>query len=90
MDGSYIKALIKEIQRDPVSHKIIHIDLEELQEGKLLTSEVPINFYGEDDNSKKWCNTSKGKNNIKVQCKAESLPKFIDVDVSTLRIGDTL
>lgn len=90
VDGSVHKGLIKEIQRDVVSHKIIHIDLEELQEGKLLTSDVPVIFMGEDEIVRNGAIFQKEKTNIKVQCKAESLPKFIAVDISTLRVGDTL
>ena len=89
IDGEVHKGLIKEIQRDAVNHKIIHIDLEELQEGKLITSEVPVIFIGEDEVIRNGAILQKEKTNVRVECRAEDLPKFITVDVSTFNVGDT-
>jgi ribosomal protein L25, Ctc-form len=88
LDGENHKALIKEIQRDPVHHKITHIDLAELAENTVVQTEVPIVFNGEDLVMKKGGAVQKEKSNVKVQCKGESIPKFISVDLSKLDIGD--
>ena len=42
LNGCAHKALIKDVQRDPVSHKIIHLDLEELEQNQKIVSSVPI------------------------------------------------
>lgn len=89
LDGESHKALIKEIQRDPVHHKITHIDLAELPENTVVQTEVPIVFNGEDLIMKKGGSVQKEKSNVKVQCKGESIPKFINVDLSKLDIGDS-
>ncbi|KZL93716.1 50S ribosomal protein L25 [Clostridium magnum] len=89
LDGESHKALIKEIQRDPVHHKITHIDLAELPENTVVQTEVPIVFNGEDLIMKKGGAVQKEKSNVKVQCKGESIPKFINVDLSKLDIGDS-
>lgn len=88
LDGQNHKALIKEIQRDPVHHKITHIDLAKLSENTVVQTEVPIVFNGEDLIMKKGGAVQKEKTNIKVQCKGESIPKCINVDLSKLEIGD--
>lgn len=81
--------LIREVQRNPVNHKIIHIDLEEIPKNQTIQTDVPILFMGEDFVSRKGGVVQKERTNVKVQCKYEYIPKHIDVDVSKLEIGDS-
>ena len=48
LDGETHKGLIKEVQRDPVTNKIIHLDLEELKGKNKIVSAVPIHYIGEE------------------------------------------
>ncbi|MBC2580256.1 50S ribosomal protein L25 [Clostridium sp. DJ247] len=89
IDGQKHKTLIKEVQRDPVKRKIMHIDLEELPENETIRAEVPIVFKGEDLVMKRGEAVQKEINTVRVQCKAEILPKFISVDISSLNAGET-
>ncbi len=88
MNGNEEKALIKEIQRDPVSHKIIHIDLEEISGNEEIQSEVPIQFVGEEWLNNRGAVLQKEKVVVKVNCKADELPKSIKIDVSNGKLGD--
>lgn len=89
LDGENHKTLIKEIQRDPVHHKITHIDLAQLSENTVVQTEVPIVFNGEDLIMKRGGAVQKEKANVKVQCRGENIPKYINVDLSKLDIGDS-
>lgn len=89
LEGTNHKALIKEIQRDPVDHKIIHIDVEELKEDSKVTTEIPIVFMGENEVKKDGGIIQKEKSSIKVQCSASEIPRYINVDLSNLHLGDT-
>jgi len=89
LDGEKYNTLIKELQRDPVHHKITHIDLAKLYENTTVQTEVPIVFNGEDLIMKKGGAVQKEKANVKIQCKGESIPKYINVDLSKLDIGDS-
>lgn len=89
IDGKEYKALIKEIQRDPVNHKIIHIDLQELSDESKITTEVPLIFMGENKVLKNGGIIQKEKNSVKVQCSPENIPKYINVDISGMIKGDT-
>lgn len=88
LDGQNRKTLIREVQRDPVHHKIMHIDLAELTENSTVHTEVPIVFVGEDLVMKKGGAVQKEKTNIKIQCKGNNIPKCINVDLSKMEIGD--
>lgn len=89
IDGKEHKALIKEIQRDPVNHKIIHIDLQELSNESRITTEVPLVFMGDDKVMQNGGIIQKEKNNVKVQCSPENIPRYINVDLSRMIMGDT-
>ena len=88
MNGNEEKALIKEVQRDPVSHKIIHIDLEEISGNEEIQSEVPIQFVGEEWLNSRGAVLQKEKVVVKVNCKVDELPKSVKIDVSNGKLGD--
>ena len=89
INGDNHNVLIKEIQREPVNHKIIHIDFEELYENSRVLTEVPIKFLGENFINKNGDVLQKEKSSIKLQCIASKIPKSIEVDVSNLIAGDS-
>jgi large subunit ribosomal protein L25 len=88
INGTTHKTLIKEIQRDPVNHNLIHIDLEEINGNKTIISEVPIMFNGEAMVGKTGGILQKEKDIVKIQCKADKLPKYINVDLRECKVGD--
>jgi ribosomal protein L25, ctc-form len=81
LNGKEHKALIKDVQRDPVTHKIIHLDLEELDQNKKIISTVPIYYEGEGLLNKKGMVLQKEKDSIKVECTADNLPKYIKINI---------
>lgn len=90
IDGEKHKTLIKEIQKDSVKHKILHIDLEELTENSVFVTDVPLIFKGEDCIRKFGGILQKSKDSVKIKCEADKLPKNINVDISNLNFGDSL
>ena len=87
LDGYNGTAVIKEVQKDPVSHKVIHVDLEEVSGNKILQTEVPIKLGGKEFLSQKGIVIQNQKDSVRISCKAEDLPKVIEVDVSSAKLG---
>jgi large subunit ribosomal protein L25 len=85
--GTDHRALIKEIQKDPVNRKLMHIDLEELSNDTVVVTDVPIHFIGEDKVARNGAILQKERNKVKVQCSGGNIPKSINVDVSGLGFG---
>ncbi|MDV4150651.1 50S ribosomal protein L25 [Clostridium sp. AL.422] len=83
LEGEGCQALIKNVQRDPVTHKIIHLDLEELDQNKKIVSSVPIYYEGEGYLNKKGMVLQKEKDSIKVECNADKLPKYIKININS-------
>lgn len=87
LDGHSGMAIIKDVQKDPVTQKLLHIDLEDVSSGKEIVAEVPIKYHGKRFLSEKGVVLQTQKDCIKVSCRAEDLPSSIDIDVSKAQIG---
>ncbi len=88
INGDSHNVLIKEIQREPVNQKIIHIDFEELYENSRVITEVPIKFIGENTVNKNGGILQKERSSVKLQCATAKIPKVINIDVSNLTAGN--
>ena len=79
------KALVREVQRDPVSRAILHVDFYRVSMAERITTEVPITLVGESllaagaDAIMLY-----GVSSIQIQCLPGDLPDAIEVDVSAL------
>ncbi|MGL5615554.1 MAG: 50S ribosomal protein L25 [Sarcina sp.] len=82
MEGENHKAIIKEIQRDAITRKIIHVDLENIDNKKEVTANIPVNFTGRENLTKHGAIVQRAKETIKVKGDADSLPKSINFDLS--------
>ena len=83
--------LIKEIQYDPVKSDIIHVDFNEISLTKVIKVNVPVLAKGEPAGVKQeggslehilW--------EVEIECLPTDIPKEIEVDVSNLKIGDSI
>lgn len=87
INGEAHKALVKDVQRDPVSHKIIHLDMEELEGNQTIVSSVPIHYVGEEMLTKNGRVLQKEKDSVKVECTADTLPKFVEINLKGGNVG---
>lgn len=85
--GNEHRALVKDVQRDPVTHKIIHLDLEEVDGNQKIISSVPIHYVGEELLTKKGIVLQKEKDSVRVECCANSLPKYVDMNINQGKVG---
>ncbi|WP_300381828.1 50S ribosomal protein L25 [Clostridium sp.] len=94
VNGDRVKALIKDVQRDPVTNKIIHLDLQELEHNQKVISQVPIHYLGEEFLHRKGMVLQKEKDTIKVECYSDNIPKSFKINMtqddkeSVYRISD--
>lgn len=87
LDGYSGTAMIKEVQKDPVTHNVIHIDLEEINKNENIIAEVPIEFHGKDFLNAKGVVLQAEKDTVMVSCKPDELPRVIDFDIKSAKIG---
>ena len=84
-------AIIRELQFDPVSEQLLHVDLQEVSADRAITVHVTVRPIGEAAGVRE----QKGILNLvlyelAVSCLPTAIPERIDADVSALMIGDVL
>jgi len=83
--------LIKELQRDPVKDKLVHVDLNEISLTETLKVKVPIMAKGEAVGVKQESGVLQHIMwEAEVECLPTNIPDKIEVDVTNLKIGGTL
>ena len=80
--------LIKDVSRDPVTHRILNIDIEEIDDKKDVLAEVPIIYEGVDYLISKGAVLQKERDVVKVNCKTKDMPKNIKFNVGRGTNGD--
>lgn len=83
-------ALIKDYQVDPVTRDLVHVDLLEIDTTKKVRVTVPFHFSGKSVGVAEGGVLNIVGRTIEVRCLPTSIPKHIDVDVSALKIGDSI
>jgi len=80
-------ALPKQVQRDPVTDAIEHVDLIIVRRGERVTVEVPLVVVGE---VKGEAMIVQDQTSLTIEAEATSIPPNVEIDVSTLEIGDVV
>ncbi|MBN2854117.1 50S ribosomal protein L25 [Patescibacteria group bacterium] len=96
LDGSKIKVLVKDIQRNVLNHSLTHADFYQVNMKEKVVTEIPLNFIGESKAVKELGGMlNKDLDNLEVECLPGDLVDHIDVDLSVLasfddaiRVGD--
>ena len=90
VDGKVQKALLRDLQRHPYKQIIMHIDFQRIDENKALRTAVPLHFVGEDKSpagKSAEVVVTHEQNEVVVECLPKDLPEFIEVDLSSLAVG---
>lgn len=88
--GAALRALVREVQIDPTSRRVLHVDFYQVHAGERIEVEVPLHFIGTAAGVKAGGILHPNFNALPVSCLIEQIPESIDVDVSALEIGDSL
>lgn len=88
--GQPIQAMIKEVQKHPVSGHYWHLDLGQISLTHVVRTFVPVVFEGEPKGISAGGFIQYGDTNVEVECLPMELPQNISVDISALEIGDRI
>lgn len=87
--ASPVKAIIQDVQLDPATDKILHVDFHQVKMTEKLEIEVDLEFTGEAPAVKELGGTLlKLRDKVKVECLPTDLVKSIIVDTSGLKTFD--
>lgn len=83
--------IVKEIQRDPVTDRPLHIDFQIISLKEKVEVKVPIHLVGEETALKLTGGMIDFPvREVRIKCLPKDIPKYIEVDVSNLKIGQAI
>ncbi len=83
-------AVIKEVQRHPLTDTVLHLDLFEVAMDEPLTLKVPIEIVGTSVGIKAGGILQHGIRELQIQCLPAVIPDTIRVDITALEIGQAI
>jgi len=89
-DGGSQIAAVREIQRDPLSQSINHIDFLGVSMDETIEFSVSLDFQGTALGTKEGGVLTISSEMVAVECNPINVPDSISVDISELEIGDSI
>jgi large subunit ribosomal protein L25 len=84
-------SFLQEVQRDPITDRFLHVDLHEVKADEKFEIRVKISLTGESFGVKNQSGVLETSNQfVRIRCLPKDLPNFIEVDVTELKVGETI
>ena len=92
VEGEESQAVLKSVHRDPATNRVIHMDFQRISARSEIRMHVPLHFVNEED-----CPGRKAGGivthllvEVEVGCLPKDLPEYIEVDMASLDVGDSV
>jgi large subunit ribosomal protein L25 len=83
-------ALIQDVQHNPLTGAIIHLDFHAISENERIHANIPLELVGDAAGVKAGGLLEHLVHKLEVQCLPKDLPEIIRVDVSGIEVGKAL
>ncbi len=84
-------SFLQEVQRDPMTDKFLHVDLQEVKSDEKFEIRVPVHLEGESYGVKNQSGVLEiASHALRVRVLPKDLPEFVIVDVAELKVGETI
>ena len=93
LEGKKQKVILRDMQRHPAKPVILHIDFLRVSDDQEIHMHVPLHFIGEEvcpGVKMEGGQVSHQMTEVEVICLPKNIPEFIEVDVTELKIGDSI
>ena len=87
------QAVVRDLQRNPASEKVTHIDFLRVQADREINVAIPLRFLNEEECPGVKVDGGSVTHNlteIEVSCLPANLPEFLEIDMADLEIGDSI
>jgi large subunit ribosomal protein L25 len=91
-EGTDIKrhVIIKDVQRHPVTGRLVHVDFMRVDPSRKVCVRVPIRLVGTPAGAKEGGTLEFVHRVVEIECLPNAIPAHIDVDVSPMKIGENI
>ena len=86
-------AILKDLQRHPAKHMIMHMDFQRIVDDVEIKMNVPLHFMNEEEAlgvREGGGSVSRLMNDVEVSCLPKHLPEYIEVDIAELELDAML
>lgn len=90
VEGNTYKCVLKDLQFDKVSDRLIHLDFLELVGNKKVTVNIPLKFTGAPAGVKEGGKLSVKMKSLKVKTLPEHLLENIEMDITELKLNENV
>jgi large subunit ribosomal protein L25 len=90
VDGQEFQCVIQDVQYHPVTDIIIHADFLQVFDNKPVTMSIPVKITGTSEGVKMGGKLVTKYRRLKVKALPANLPDSISVDISPMKIGDSI
>ena len=86
------RVLLRDVQMHPFRHEVLHIDFQRVDENRKIRMKVPLHFANGEISAAASTDAiiSHVLTELDVSCLPKDLPAFIEVDLSTLAVGQSI
>jgi len=88
LDGGPVQALVRSVQRHPVTRELLHVDFYRVDEAREVEVMVPVNPVGRPEGATLGGRLRLIRRELRARCKPGDIPVSFDVDVSHMNIND--
>ncbi len=85
-----LPVMVHQVQRDPRTRRILHVDLRAISLDEKITTTVPIHLEGEPVGVKQGGILDQLHSEISITALPQHVPSHITLDVSGMRVGDVI
>ncbi|QPQ32916.1 50S ribosomal protein L25/general stress protein Ctc [Lysinibacillus sp. JNUCC 51] len=90
LDGKKVNVVVSEIQQCSMKDEVNHIDFLAINMSEVIESEVPIKLVGESVGISVGGILMQPNLDVKIKVKPAEIPEAIEVDITELKIGETI
>ncbi len=92
LGGTTQRVLLRDVQMHPFRHEVLHIDFQRVDENRKIRMKVPLHFANGEISPAASTDAiiSHVLTELDVSCLPKDLPAFIEVDLSTLAVGQSI
>ncbi|MGH6609781.1 MAG: 50S ribosomal protein L25/general stress protein Ctc [Burkholderiaceae bacterium] len=93
LDGASERVLLRAFQMHPYKAQVLHADFQRVSEDQKLHMRVPLHFTGQEGSpaaKTEGALISHVMSEVAIECLPKDLPEFVAVDLSDLKITDTV
>lgn len=87
---SKLDCIIKDVQFDPVTDKVVHFDLQAFDAKEKIQIEMPVHLTGSAMGVKEGGIIQHNLHKLEIECLPSDIPESININISELKLGDAI